>query len=104
VRANSLVLSIAGDALNSLFCPSASKDAVDDENLAARIAGLNLLEISLDHLGLALDSATHGEADDERELIRDGLDELVDACGRGTHLLRTMFGRPLSRHRAAETA
>lgn len=74
-----------------MFCPIGSSDEADDEALSARIAGLNLLELSLENLGL--DIGIDVEDDDEESasrkrrkeadlrLIRPGLEAIAKACG-----------------------
>lgn len=73
-----------------LFCPASSTDEADDESLAERIAGLNLLELSLENLGL--DIGHDGDDQDDTSsrkkrkeadlvLIRPGLEAIAKACG-----------------------
>ena len=52
-----------------LFLPSGSDDASHDEALSSRIAALNMLDLSLDHLGV-----------DVRDLAAD-VQRVVTACG-----------------------
>lgn len=64
---------------NRIFSPLNSDDARHDEALASRIAALNMLDLSLDHLGLITQPA--GEV--EKGAIARGLATLVDDIGRG---------------------
>lgn len=75
-----------------LFCPLSSTDEEDDESLSARIAGLNLLQLSLENLGLDIGSdpeedliTTHARHKKRNEadlrLIRPGLEAIAKACG-----------------------
>ncbi|GMK54659.1 hypothetical protein CspeluHIS016_0112450 [Cutaneotrichosporon spelunceum] len=63
---------------NRLFSPLNSDDARHDEALASRIAALNMLDLSLDHLGLI--TRPSGEAD--KGALARGLATLVDDIGR----------------------
>lgn len=65
----------------SLFSPIESDDARHDEALSSRIAALNMLDLSLDHLGLITrpDDAPAGE----ENVIADGLVKVVDSIGDG---------------------
>lgn len=76
--------------MHRLFCPTTSTDEADDESLSARIAGLNLLELSLENLGL--DIGLEADEDDasvskkrrkeaDLRLIRPGLEAIAKACG-----------------------
>jgi hypothetical protein len=64
---------------NRIFSPLNSDDARHDEALASRIAALNMLDLSLDHLGLI--TRPPGEAD--KGAIARGLAALVDDVGQG---------------------
>lgn len=71
--------------LHRLFCIASSSDAADDEALASKNAGLNLLELSLEHLGLDVGDPKSGSEDDKRDsrdvlAIRFGLETLVRDC------------------------
>lgn len=67
-----------------LFAPTTSTDRQDDESLSMRIAGLHMLDLTLDHLGIQTDLVTGDpEADDVQRTIRDGLEEIVSLCGKG---------------------
>ncbi|OCF43608.1 guanyl-nucleotide exchange factor [Kwoniella heveanensis CBS 569] len=62
---------------NRLFSPLESDDARHDEALASRIAALNMLDLSLDHLGLIT-----RPADEKPEgAIASGLSDIVDKIG-----------------------
>lgn len=62
-----------------LFSPLDSDDTKHDEALASRIAALNMLDLSLDHLGLI----TRPEDEDEPGTIADGLAKIVNDIGEG---------------------
>lgn len=67
-----------------MFAPALSGDAQEDENLASRIAALNLLELSLDHLGLDLSrSEVMNEWEEQNRTIRDSLEDIVGIVGKG---------------------
>ncbi|TXT11100.1 hypothetical protein VHUM_01851 [Vanrija humicola] len=63
---------------NRIFSPLHSDDARHDEALSSRIAALNLLDLSLDHLGLI----TRPEGEVVKGEVRKGLVQLVDEVGR----------------------
>ncbi|THH10746.1 hypothetical protein EW145_g1107 [Phellinidium pouzarii] len=54
---------------NRLFGPSDSDDASHDETLSSRIAALNMLELSLEHLGVDVGDS------------KNDVDRIVSACG-----------------------
>ncbi|WVW80846.1 hypothetical protein I302_102836 [Kwoniella bestiolae CBS 10118] len=62
---------------NRLFSPLESDDARHDEALASRIAALNMLDLSLDHLGLI----TRPEGEEPAGTIAKGLADIVDDIG-----------------------
>ncbi|WVQ85958.1 hypothetical protein IAT38_008126 [Cryptococcus sp. DSM 104549] len=62
---------------NRLFSPLESDDSRHDEALASRIAALNMLDLSLDHLGLI----THPEGEEPEGTIAKGLDDIVERIG-----------------------
>nr|XP_019007358.1 uncharacterized protein I206_07924 [Kwoniella pini CBS 10737]OCF46139.1 hypothetical protein I206_07924 [Kwoniella pini CBS 10737] len=62
---------------NRLFSPLESDDARHDEALASRIAALNMLDLSLDHLGLI----TRPESEVPEGTIAKGLADIVEAVG-----------------------
>lgn len=65
-------------------CP-ASGDAAEDEALASRIAALNIMDLSLDHLGLDLGGAGGSDGwDASGRTVRDSLEEIVGHAGKGT--------------------
>jgi hypothetical protein len=66
-----------------LFCPPSSEDASADDNLASRIAGLHMLDLSFDHLGLQLEGFKGPKSwdDDGRSTAQEGLEEIVKNCG-----------------------
>lgn len=65
------------DAKYSLFCPLESDDSRHDEALASRIAALNMLELSLDHLGLI----TRPDNEAQPGTIASGLERIVEQIG-----------------------
>lgn len=71
---------------NRLFSPLESDDSKHDEALASRIAALNMLELSLDHLGLI----TRPEREYPEGIISDGLDRIVDKVGKEFQKLSLM--------------
>ncbi|KAK4687185.1 hypothetical protein P7C73_g2924, partial [Tremellales sp. Uapishka_1] len=60
-----------------LFSPLGADDARHDEALASRIAALNMLDLTLDHLGLI----TRPEREEFPGTISDGLAQIVDEIG-----------------------
>lgn len=70
---------------DKIFSPPHSADAQLDENLASRIAALNILELSLEHLGLDLEKA--GRWDESGRSMRDGLEDIIALAATGTSLL-----------------
>ncbi len=88
VVARLLGLGLTPRSLRSLFSPPTTDDARHDEALSSRIAALNLLELSLDHLGIQTrESASEGntQADIEKrnETVMAGLGRIVEAVGKG---------------------
>ena len=76
-----------------LFSPTQGSDRQDDESLSTRIAGLHMLDLTLDHLGFRLDASNSSpdEANDRR-VLQDGIDEIVKSCERGA-LVQLLAGR-----------
>lgn len=67
-----------------LFSPPNAGDRQADENLSSRIAALNLLDLSLEHLGLDLGGEGGSDRWDENSwTIKDGLEELISLGGKG---------------------
>ncbi|ORX41021.1 hypothetical protein BD324DRAFT_654638 [Kockovaella imperatae] len=64
---------------NRQFSPPDTDDSRHDEALSSRIAALNMLELSLDHLGLVTRPPELPMA--ERDRIARGLEQLVDNVG-----------------------
>jgi len=64
-----------------LFTPSSSDDLSHDDALSSRIAALNLLDLSLENLGVEIDSSA---ADDMRDVI--------NACGGSKSLQGSVAG------------
>lgn len=69
-----------------LFSPASSGDAQADENLSSRIAALNILELSLEHLGLDLGAASHGW-DESSRTIRDSVEDIIGLASLGMAFL-----------------
>ena len=67
-----------------LFSPLESDDARHDEALASRIAALNLLDLSLDHLGLI----TRPDDEEHPGRVSAGLSAITDRVGDGERLPR----------------
>jgi hypothetical protein len=66
-----------------LFSPIESDDARHDEVLASRIAALNMLDLSLDHLGLITQPDEVDEEIEDKHAIQNGLRDVVDQIGEG---------------------
>jgi hypothetical protein len=64
-----------------LFIPSNSDDLSHDEALSSRIAALNLLDLSLENLGVEIDPSA---VDDMKDVIK--------ACGDSKLLQEIFFG------------
>ena len=64
-----------------LFSPIESDDARHDEALSSRIAALNMLDLSLDHLGLI--TRPDDEPKGEEGTVARGLNAIVDRIGDG---------------------
>ena len=62
-----------------LFSPLDSDDTKHDEALASRIAALNMLDLSLDHLGLI----TRPDDEERPGAIAQGLAKVVSDIGEG---------------------
>ena len=67
--------------ISRLFAPLDSDDSRHDEALASRIAALNLLDLSLDHLGLV--TRTGNEKAGEKGDTEIGLARIVEQIGDG---------------------
>jgi hypothetical protein len=92
---------------DKLFSPTSSADRSDDENLSTRIAGLHMLDLTLDHLGFQIEVPNSDpDWDDDKRVLLEGLDDVVKQCGRGGSLQHGCLIGAESRflHRAAETA
>lgn len=78
---NSLLRSVS----YSLFSPVGSSDSREDQLLSARITALQLLDLSLDNLGIDLSIAQDNNTDweENRRLMREGLDTIIDLCKKG---------------------
>jgi hypothetical protein len=70
-----------------LFSPAASDDARHDEALSSRIAALNMLDLSLDHLGVRTKEEDPDKPDPKKAKrdakVAKGLDDLVTEVGLG---------------------
>lgn len=66
-----------------LFSPIESDDARHDEVLASRIAALNMLDLSLDHLGLITQPDEVDEEIEDKHAIQNGLRDVVEQIGEG---------------------
>ncbi|GAA93465.1 hypothetical protein E5Q_00106 [Mixia osmundae IAM 14324] len=80
---------LVGLSYDRLFCIDDGKDRADDVNLASRIAGLNMLDFSLDHLSLQLEpsSGAPAEWDEAHKTLREGIEDIVRECGEMLKLL-----------------
>ncbi|KAK4699257.1 hypothetical protein P7C70_g7008, partial [Phenoliferia sp. Uapishka_3] len=65
-----------------LFSPQSSGDVQEDENLASRIAALNILELSLDHLGIDLGGGGLDDWNDGQRTIRDSLEDIIGSASK----------------------
>ncbi|KAL8287602.1 hypothetical protein RQP46_003460 [Phenoliferia psychrophenolica] len=65
-----------------IFSPHSNGDGQADENLSSRIAALNILELSLDHLGIDLAGGGLDEWNDGHRTIRDSLEDIVGLAGK----------------------
>ena len=74
---------VTGALYDRLFSPHSSGDQQADENLASRIAALNILELSLDHLGIDLAGGGLDEWNDGQRTIRDSLEDIIGLAGKG---------------------
>lgn len=76
-----LLLSVLYDRI---FCPASSGDNQEDENLASRIAALNLLDLSLEHLGLDLGGGGTSDGWDEgSRTLKDSIEDIIGVAGKG---------------------
>jgi hypothetical protein len=67
-----------------LFAPPSARDLQEDENLASRIAALNVLELDLEHLGLELGNEEGLAGWEGRSSnARDSLEDLAALVGKG---------------------
>lgn len=90
-----------------LFSPVQASDRQDDESLSTRIAGLHMLDLTLDHLGFRLDASNSSpdEANDRR-VLQDGIDEIIKNCETGAfvQLLAEHFSlRPVQNCRSCKS-
>ncbi|CBQ70959.1 related to Phosphopantothenoylcysteine decarboxylase [Sporisorium reilianum SRZ2] len=72
------------EVYDRLFCPATSRDRYHDDALASRIAALNVLGLSLRHLGLDVPAERmQGDAEEAEKsnALLDGLDRIVQQCG-----------------------
>jgi len=72
-----------------------SRDLQEDENLASRIAALNVLELGLDHLGIDLGDEEHGEElpgwEGRSSGARESLEDLAALVGRRASSFLSLF-------------
>jgi hypothetical protein len=73
--------------IERLFSPIESDDARHDEVLASRIAALNMLDLSLDHLGLITQPDEVDPDIEDRHSIQNGLRDVVEQIGQGKSLV-----------------
>ena len=66
-----------------IFSPIESDDARHDEVLASRIAALNMLDLSLDHLGLITQPDELDDSITDKTSIQRGLRQIVHDIGLG---------------------
>lgn len=66
------------EVYDRIFNPTTSKDSFRDDALSSRIAALNLLGLSMRHLGLDLPEPSSTGA---KKVVLDELEALVSACG-----------------------
>ncbi|WVO17428.1 hypothetical protein L204_105120 [Cryptococcus depauperatus] len=71
---------------NKLFSPLESDDVRHDEALASRIAALNMLDLSLDHLGLI----TQPEGEETKGVMANALNRIVEDVGQELQKLSKM--------------
>ncbi|CDS00412.1 related to Phosphopantothenoylcysteine decarboxylase [Sporisorium scitamineum] len=72
------------EVYDRIFCPASSRDCYHDDALASRIAALNVLGLSLRHLGLDVPSERlqgDGQEVEQSNALLDGLDRIVRQCG-----------------------
>lgn len=74
-------LKIWTDGYHRIFSPLGSDDARHDEALASRIAALNMLDLSLDHLGLI--TQPPDEIAGKSTTVAEDLALIVDHIGQG---------------------
>ncbi|KAN0059916.1 hypothetical protein ACQY0O_007888 [Thecaphora frezii] len=79
---------VTAEVYDRIFCPSTSKDGYHDDALASRIAALNVLGLSLSHLGLHVSATTDGGdgggkdgSPSDAAAATSKLDAVVKACG-----------------------
>lgn len=72
------------EVYDRIFCPVTSRDRYHDDALASRIAALNVLGLSLRHLGLVVPSERLQEDEieaTESNALLDGIERIVQQCG-----------------------
>ncbi|PWN49417.1 hypothetical protein IE53DRAFT_397744, partial [Violaceomyces palustris] len=67
---------VCREVFDRIFCPSTSRDALHDTALSSRIAALNILGLSLGHLGLEVP-----DKDEDGGEVGQGLAKIVESCG-----------------------
>lgn len=85
VSLEKLEAAITSTMYDRLFAPAQSHDLQEDENLASRIAALNVLGLDLEHLGIDLDPDQELEDEWHRHNTgpRDSLETLASRVGKG---------------------
>lgn len=80
-----LEAAVTSTMYDRLFAPSNSHDLQEDENLASRIAALNVLGLDLEHLGIDLDPDQELEEDWHLQNTgpRDSLEAIASRVGKG---------------------
>ncbi|SPO37248.1 related to Phosphopantothenoylcysteine decarboxylase [Pseudozyma flocculosa] len=88
---------VTQEVYDRIFCPPTSRDDYHDDALASRIAALNVLGLSLTHLGLQLPEggqrAGEGDGMDQQSAAGKQLDAIVAACGEELQKLQSPLCR-----------
>ena len=78
------VESVVTTEIFDLLFSQSDDDKVKDDELASRIAALNMLDLNLNHLGVEVQDHKHFENHDEHQaqlLVKHGLENVVNICG-----------------------
>lgn len=85
------------EVYDRIFSLATSSDATLDDSLASRIAALNVLGLSLQHLGLVMpDKEAAGltsEEKDEATVVTNGLSDMITLCGKELQKLQSISHR-----------